>query len=103
MAILLILAPRLSGVLAALFGLQRLLPRGWVGRVLAEAWLMVPYSALILLVAFRAIDPALPAAARGLGKAELTRLARNRFTGSFLDERTKAAYLGRLDAFVAAN
>ncbi|APR53466.1 adenosine deaminase [Sphingomonas koreensis] len=43
------------------------------------------------------------AAARGLGKAELTRLARNSFTGSFLDERTKAAYLGRLDAFVAAN
>ena len=76
LGILLILAPRLSGVLAALFGLQRLLPRGWLGSVLAEAWLMVPYSALILLVAFRAIDPALPAAARGLGAGPWTVLAR---------------------------
>lgn len=43
------------------------------------------------------------AAARGLGKAELITLARNSFTGSFLDEGIKAAYLGQLDTFVAAN
>lgn len=43
------------------------------------------------------------AAARGLGKAELVTLARNSFTGSFLDEDIKAAHLARIDAFVAAN
>ena len=43
------------------------------------------------------------AAARGLGKADLVTLARNSFTGSFLDEDAKAARLARLDAFVAAN
>lgn len=43
------------------------------------------------------------AAARGLGKAELATLARNSFTGSFLDDAAKAAHLVRLDAFVAAH
>lgn len=43
------------------------------------------------------------AAARGLGKAELATLARNSFTGSFLDEASKTAHLARLDAFVTAN
>ncbi|WP_447724888.1 adenosine deaminase [Sphingomonas koreensis] len=43
------------------------------------------------------------AAARGLGKAELATLARNSFTGSFLDDDAKAAHLARLDAFVAAH
>lgn len=43
------------------------------------------------------------AAARGLGKAELARLARNSFTGSFLDDAAKAAHLAQLDAFVAAS
>jgi adenosine deaminase len=43
------------------------------------------------------------AAARGLGKAELATLARNSFTGSFLDEGAKSAHLARLDAFVTAN
>lgn len=43
------------------------------------------------------------AAARGLGKAELATLARNSFTGSFLDDGAKAAHLARLDAFVAAH
>ncbi|WP_343519891.1 adenosine deaminase [Sphingomonas sp.] len=41
------------------------------------------------------------AAARGLGKAELATLARNSFTGSFLDDAAKAAHLAHLDAFVA--
>lgn len=43
------------------------------------------------------------AAARALGKVELATLARNSFTGSFLDEASQAAHLARLDAFVAAN
>lgn len=43
------------------------------------------------------------AAARGLDKAQLATLARNSFTGSFLDDTTKAAHLARLGAFVAAN
>jgi len=43
------------------------------------------------------------AKARGLGKAELGRLARNSFTGSFLSEAEKAAHLARLDAYLAAH
>jgi adenosine deaminase len=42
------------------------------------------------------------AQARGLGREELTTLARNSFTGSFLPTDTIAANLGRIDAFVAA-
>lgn len=76
LAIGLILAPRLCGVLAALFGLQRLLPRGWLGGVLAETWLVAPYAALVLVVALRGIDPALAAAARGLGAGPWLVLAR---------------------------
>lgn len=66
-AMVLVLAPRLSGVLASLFGLQRLLPRGWIGSLLAETWLLIPYSTLILVIGLRGIDPDLLAAARGLG------------------------------------
>lgn len=72
----LVLAPRLCGVLAALFGLQRLLPRGWFGSVLAEAWLIIPYATLVMVVALRGIDPSLGAAARGLGAGPWTVLAR---------------------------
>jgi adenosine deaminase len=43
------------------------------------------------------------AAARGLDKAQLATLARNSFTGSFLDAKAKAAHLARLDAYVAAH
>ncbi|PKP90054.1 MAG: adenosine deaminase [Alphaproteobacteria bacterium HGW-Alphaproteobacteria-16] len=42
------------------------------------------------------------AAARGLGKAELATLARNSFTGSFLDAEEQAAHLARLDAYMGA-
>ncbi len=42
------------------------------------------------------------AAARGLGKTELATLARNSFTGSFLDDAAKAAHVAQLDAYVAA-
>jgi adenosine deaminase len=43
------------------------------------------------------------AAARGLGKTQLATLARNSFTGSFVDDDAKAAHLARLDAYVAAH
>lgn len=42
------------------------------------------------------------AAARGLTRDQIVQLARNSFTGSFLDPAEQAAYLDRLDAFVAA-
>ncbi|WP_299427507.1 adenosine deaminase [Sphingomonas bacterium] len=40
------------------------------------------------------------ATARGLGKSELTMLARNSFLGSFLTDDEAAGHLARLDAFV---
>ncbi len=43
------------------------------------------------------------AAARGLDNTQLAQLARNSFTGSFLDDAEKAAHLSRLDAYLAAN
>ncbi len=43
------------------------------------------------------------AAARGLKRDEIVQLARNSFTGSFLDDAAIAAHLARLDAYVAAN
>ena len=52
LAIFLILAPRLSGVLAALFGLQRLLPRGWVGSVLASLGATLLALSLVSVGAF---------------------------------------------------
>ena len=41
------------------------------------------------------------AAAVGLDRAHLTRLARNSFTGSFLDDGEIAARLGQIDAYLA--
>lgn len=67
LAVGLLLVPKMAGTLAAVFGLQRLLPRGLVAAVLTEAYLIVPYVGLVLVVQLRAIDPALLAAARGLG------------------------------------
>lgn len=43
------------------------------------------------------------AAARELDNTQLAQLARNSFTGSFLDDAEKAAHLSRLDAYLAAN
>ena len=40
------------------------------------------------------------AAARGLGKRELTTLARNSFLGSFLTDDEVAGHLARIDAYV---
>jgi adenosine deaminase len=42
------------------------------------------------------------AAGRGLGRDDLATLARNSFLGAFLDEATRAKYLTRLDAYLAA-
>lgn len=42
------------------------------------------------------------AAARGLSRAQLVQLARNSFTGSFLDAAQIAAHLARLDAYAEA-
>jgi ABC-type spermidine/putrescine transport system permease subunit I len=84
-----VLLPKLASVLVILFGLQRLLGdagpvnglllatglteepvrivRGPVGAVVGEAFLIFPYSVLVLFAQVTAIDPALEAAARGLG------------------------------------
>ena len=67
LAVGLVLIPKGAGTLAVLFGLQRLLPRGVVSAVLTEAYLIVPYAVLVLVVQLRGIDPTLLAAARGLG------------------------------------
>jgi adenosine deaminase len=42
------------------------------------------------------------AAARGLSRDQIVQLARNSFTGSFLDDATIAAHLARLDEYVEA-
>lgn len=41
------------------------------------------------------------AAARGLSRDQIVQLARNSFTGSFLDDATVATHLARLDAYLA--
>ena len=43
------------------------------------------------------------ARARGLSRADLLRLARNSFTGSFLTDAEKAHHLARIDAYAAAH
>ncbi len=42
------------------------------------------------------------AAARGLSRDQIVQLARNSFTGSFLDDAAIAAHLARIDAYVTA-
>ena len=88
-AVAAVLLPKLASVLVVLFGLQQLLgAAGPVGRLLVatglsdtpvslnrglfaaglgEAYLILPYAVLVLLVQLWRIDPALEAAARGLG------------------------------------
>jgi len=66
-ALVLVLLPKTAGLLAMLFGLQRLLPRGFVGALIAETSLILPYAVLVLVVQLRAINPVWIAAARGLG------------------------------------
>ncbi len=88
-AVAAVLVPKLGSPLAALFGLQQLLSnagpvnrllvgegvidepirlsRNLLGAALGEAYLIVPYAVLILLLQLLRIDPSLAAAARGLG------------------------------------
>ena len=42
------------------------------------------------------------AAARGLDRDQIVQLARNSFTGAFLDDAAKATHLARIDAYLAA-
>ena len=81
-----VLLPKLASALVVMFGLQQLLSAaGPVGRglalagypggvtktlvaaVIGEVYLVLPYAVLILLIQLGRIDPALQAAARGLG------------------------------------
>src|SRR5262245_18972302 len=83
-----VLLPKLASVLVILFGLQRILGdagplnglllaiglidepvrivRGPAGAIIGEAFLVFPYSVLVLFAQMTSIDPALEAAARGL-------------------------------------
>lgn len=66
-ALALLLVPKTAGLLAMLFGLQRWLPRGLLAAIIAEVYLVLPYSVLVLHVQLRAVDLQLLDAARGLG------------------------------------
>ena len=67
LALVLLLVPKSAGLLAMLFGLQRLLPRGHIGAVIAEVSLIVPYAVLVLVTQLNSISRHLTAAAVGLG------------------------------------
>jgi ABC-type spermidine/putrescine transport system permease subunit I len=84
-----VLLPKLASVLVVVFGLQQLLSaagpvsqflvvtgvgsepvtlsRTLFAAVLTEAYLILPYAVLVLLIQLQRIDPTLEAAARGLG------------------------------------
>jgi putative spermidine/putrescine transport system permease protein len=63
----LIVLPKLCNVLAVLFGLRLLIPRGLIGVLIAEVYLLVPYAVVLLVSGLGRIDPTLHEAARGLG------------------------------------
>jgi ABC-type spermidine/putrescine transport system permease subunit I len=67
LALGLIVLPKLCNVLAVVYGLQLLLPRGLVGVVLTEAYLLLPYAVLLIVAGLGRVEPALIDAARGLG------------------------------------
>ena len=79
LALVLLLVPKSAGLLAMLFGLQRLLPRGNVGAVIAEVSLIVPYAVLVLVVQLNSIGRQLPHAAAGLGASPCQVLRRVTF------------------------
>jgi ABC-type spermidine/putrescine transport system permease subunit I len=83
-----VVLPKLASMLVVVFGLQALLSgtgpvsrlllalgraepvsltHNLTGAVLGETYLLLPYAVLLLVVALRRIDPAVTAAARGLG------------------------------------
>src|SRR5262249_26359887 len=49
LALGLIVLPKLCNVLAVVYGLQLLLPRGLIGVVLTEAYLLLPYAVLLIV------------------------------------------------------
>lgn len=63
----LIVLPKTAGLLAMLFGLQRWLPRGVLATIVAEVYLVLPYSVIVIYAQLLNLDPALEEAARGLG------------------------------------
>lgn len=65
--VLLLLLPRLAGMLAPLVALKRFLPQGVLAAWLAEVYLITPYAALVLLAQLRGVDWNILEAARGLG------------------------------------
>jgi ABC-type spermidine/putrescine transport system permease subunit I len=65
--VLLLVAPRLAGMLAPLVVFKRLLPPGVLTAWLAEVYLITPYAALVLLMRLQAVDWSVLDAARGLG------------------------------------
>jgi len=67
LALACVLLTKTAGLLAGLFGLQRLLPRGLAASVLAEIYLILPYALLTLFVHALSLKPELEQAARGLG------------------------------------
>ncbi len=66
-AVGLILVPKTAGLLAMLFGLQRWLPRGMLATIIAEVYLVLPYSVIVIYIQLLNLDPTLRDAARGLG------------------------------------
>lgn len=66
-AVGLILVPKTAGLLAMLFGLQRWLPRGILATIIAEVYLVLPYSVIVIYIQLLNLDPTLRDAARGLG------------------------------------
>jgi ABC-type spermidine/putrescine transport system permease subunit I len=91
-----VLLPKLANVYVVLYGLNLflgnagpmnrvlgafgaepvLLTHNLAGVVIAETYLVLPYAILVLVLAFDRIDPALAAAARGLGAGPWTAFAR---------------------------
>ncbi len=63
----LILLPKTAGLLALLFGLQRWLPRGTLAVIVAEVYLVLPYSVLVIYIQLANLDVTLHDAACGLG------------------------------------
>lgn len=74
-AVALVLVPKLANVLVLVYGLQLVLSsfqpvmlhRNLFGTVAGETYLLLPYAILLVLLGLRRVDPALVAAARGLG------------------------------------
>ncbi|NBO93640.1 MAG: ABC transporter permease subunit [Planctomycetia bacterium] len=63
----LVVFPKLCNVLALIYGLQLLLPRGLIGVVLTEVYLLLPYAILLIVAGMGRIEKSLIDAARGLG------------------------------------